>query len=295
MEYIMRLIVAEKPSLARAIAQAWPDTTFSRQEGFLTGGGIVVSWCIGHLLEQAPPDRYDPRYKRWTLHDLPIIPDQWQLEPRKQGRGQLSVLRRLLKQAREVIHAGDPDREGQLLVQETLEFLGWKGPTLRLLVNDMNPAAIRRAIGELRDNAEFAPLYAAAQTRSRADWLYGINLSRAWTLIGRQAGHDGVLSVGRVQTPVLGLVARRDEQIECFTPVPFYVLAVTFTSSKGPCTAFWQPQDMDALQARGLADEQGRILDRRLVDAITSRLTTGALGRVSKAECKPRQIGRAHV
>lgn len=285
----MRLIVAEKPSLARAIAAAWPNATFSRQEGYLAGGDVVVSWCLGHLLEQAAPDHYDPRYKRWNLHDLPIIPSTWQLEPRKQARSQLAVLRRLIKQATTIIHAGDPDREGQLLVQETLEYLGWKGPTQRLLVNDMNPAAIRKAIGQLRDNREFAALYAAAQTRARADWLYGINLSRAWTLTGQQAGHDGVLSVGRVQTPVLGLVARRDEQIERFTPVPYYVLSVTFATSGGPCTAFWQPQDMETLQASQLADEQGRILDRRQIDALTPRLMEGSPGRVTQAERKPRR------
>lgn len=285
----MRLIVAEKPSLARAIAAAWPNTTFSRQEGFLAGGEVMISWCIGHLLEQAAPDYYDARYKRWNLNDLPIIPTTWQLEPRKQARGQLTVLRRLIKQANEVIHAGDPDREGQLLVQETLEYLGWKGPTLRLLVNDMNPTAIRKAIGQLRDNREFAALYAAAQTRSRADWLYGINLSRAWTLIGRQAGHDGVLSVGRVQTPVLGLVARRDELIEHFTPVPYYVLSVTFTTANGPCTAHWQPHDMERLLASRQADEQGRILDRQLIDIITPRLKEGCPGRVANAESKARR------
>lgn len=285
----MRLIVAEKPSLARAIAAAWPNTTFSRQEGYLAGKGVIVSWCLGHLLEQAAPDQYDPRYKRWNLHDLPIIPTTWQLEPRKQARGQLAVLRRLVKQADEVIHAGDPDREGQLLVQETLEYLGWKGPTRRLLVNDMNPTAIRKAIGQLRDNQEFAPLYAAAQTRARADWLYGINLSRAWTLTGRQAGHNGVLSVGRVQTPVLGLVARRDEQIERFTPIPYYVLSVTFTTPQGPCTAFWQPQDIEALQASKMADEQARILDRRPIEALTPRLQKGGAARVAKAECKARR------
>lgn len=285
----MRLIVAEKPSLARAIAAAWPNTAFSRQEGYLAGGDITVSWCIGHLLEHAAPDHYDPRYKRWNLGDLPIIPSTWQLEPRKQARSQLAVLRRLVKQADSIIHAGDPDREGQLLVQETLEYLGWKGPTQRLLINDMNPTAIRKAIGQLRDNREFAPLYAAAQARARADWLYGINLSRAWTLTGQQAGHDGVLSVGRVQTPVLGLVARRDEHIEGFTPVPYYVLSVTFSTARGPCTAFWQPQDREALQAQRQADDQGRILDRRLLEALAPRLHTGAAGRVENAECKARR------
>lgn len=284
----MRLIVAEKPSLARAIADAYPNQRFTRQEGFLASSDVTITWCFGHLLEQAPPDHYDPRYKRWNLHDLPIIPAQWALCPRSQAKKQLAVIKRLLKGVNDVVHAGDPDREGQLLVQETLNYLGWKGKTFRLLVNDMNPSAVRKALGALRDNREFAALFQAAQARSQADWLYGINLSRAWTLTGRQAGHDGVLSVGRVQTPVLGLIARRDEAIEQFIPAPFYVLSATFSNAQGSCQAYWQPQHPERLCAQKQMDEMGRILDRRLPDALLPRLDA-AQGKVLDTETQERR------
>lgn len=284
----MRLIIAEKPSLARAIADAYPNRRFTRQEGFLASTDVTITWCFGHLLEHAPPDHYDPRYKRWNLRDLPIIPTTWALKPRTQAKKQLAIIKRLLKGVNEVVHAGDPDREGQLLVQETLNYLGWQGKTHRLLVNDMNPSAVRKALGALRDNQEFDALFQAAQTRSQADWLYGINLSRAWTLTGRQAGHDGVLSVGRVQTPVLGLIARRDESIEQFTPAPFYVLSATFSNAHGACQAYWQPQHPDRLRAQKQMDEMGRILDRRLPEALLPRLN-GAQGKVLDTETQERR------
>lgn len=161
------------------------------------------------------------------------------------------MIRRLLKQAQEVVHAGDPDREGQLLVQEVIEYLGWKGPVSRLLVSDLNRPAVQRALVRLEDNARYQPLYRAAESRSRADWLYGINLTRAWTLTGRQAGHDGVLSVGRVQTPVLGLVVRRDAEIRDFTPYPFHVLWADLRVAQGELRAWWQPGEAHRLDAQG--------------------------------------------
>jgi DNA topoisomerase III len=272
----MRLIVAEKPSLARAIADALPGSV-RREEGALHAGDSVVTWCLGHLLEQAPPDAYDPAYKQWRLDHLPIVPTRWQLAPRPKARGQLSVIRRLLKQAGEVVHAGDPDREGQLLVQEVIEYLGWKGPVARLLISDLNRPAVQRALGRLEDNARYQPLYRAAESRSRADWLYGINLTRAWTLTGRQAGHDGVLSVGRVQTPVLGLVVRRDAEIRNFSPYPFHVLWVDLAVANGQLRAWWQPGETHRL------DDQGRLLERAPAEALAARLP-GAEGQLSALE-----------
>ncbi|MBA2778545.1 DNA topoisomerase III [Billgrantia kenyensis] len=272
----MRLIVAEKPSLARAIADALPGS-IRREEGALHAGDSVVTWCLGHLLEQAPPDAYDPAYKQWRLDHLPIVPTRWQLAPRPKARGQLSVIRRLLKQAGEVVHAGDPDREGQLLVQEVIEYLGWKGPVARLLISDLNRPAVQRALGRLEDNARYQPLYRAAESRSRADWLYGINLTRAWTLTGRQAGHDGVLSVGRVQTPVLGLVVRRDAEIRNFSPYPFHVLWVDLAVANGQLRAWWQPGETQRL------DDQGRLLERAPAEALAARLP-GAEGQLSALE-----------
>ncbi|WP_136246990.1 DNA topoisomerase III [Halomonas borealis] len=272
----MRLIIAEKPSLARAIAEALPAAA-RREDGALVAGDTTVTWCLGHLLEQAPPEAYDPALKSWRLDTLPILPERWRLTPRPKARGQIAVIRRLLKQADEVVHAGDPDREGQLLVQEVIEHLGWKGAVARLLVNDLNAPAVKRALARLEDNARYAPLYRAAQARSRADWLYGINLTRAWTLIGRQAGHDGVLSVGRVQTPVLGLVVRRDAEIRDFTPKPFYVLWADLGLARGRLRAWWAPGEGHRL------DDQGRLLERAPAAALAERLP-GAEGRLSELE-----------
>ncbi|ANF57990.1 DNA topoisomerase 3 [Halotalea alkalilenta] len=284
----MRLIIAEKPSLARAIAAACPQYRFDNREGHLAAQGLVISWCFGHLLEQAPPDAYDPRYKHWALDHLPIIPATWQLMPRPKSRAQLAVLKRLIKSASEVVHAGDPDREGQLLVQETLDYLGWRGPVKRLLINDMNESAVRKALGAMRDNAEFDALFEAAQSRSRADWLYGINLSRAWTLIGKRAGHDGVLSVGRVQTPVLGLIARRDAAIEAFVPVPFHVLWADFRTQGGVTRAWWQPLERERLQAEKRIDEEGRLLAREIAEDFAATLP-GAAARLAQLERKPKR------
>ncbi|SJN09646.1 DNA topoisomerase III [Halomonas citrativorans] len=272
----MRLIIAEKPSLARAIAEALPGSP-KRQEGAIVCGDTTVTWCLGHLLEQSPPEAYDPADKQWRLDRLPIVPGIWKLAPRYKARGQLAVIRKLIKQATDVVHAGDPDREGQLLVQEVIEHLKYRGPVQRLLISDLNRPAVSRALAKLRSNQEFQPLFQAAQARSRADWLYGINLTRAWTLTGRQAGHDGVLSVGRVQTPVLGLIVRRDNAIRDFKPHSFYPLWVDLQVEKGQLRAWWAPQENQPL------DDQGRLIDRTPADALAAQLP-GATGQLTKLD-----------
>nr|WP_298249147.1 DNA topoisomerase III [uncultured Halomonas sp.] len=277
----MRLIIAEKPSLARAIADALPGAP-RKQEGAIAVGDTTVTWCLGHLLEQAPPDAYDPALKQWRLDTLPILPERWKLTPRPKARGQLAAIRKLLKAAREVVHAGDPDREGQLLVQEVIEYLGWKGEVSRLLISDLNRPAVQRALSRLEDNRHHQPLYRAAESRSRADWLYGINLTRAWTLTGRQAGHDGVLSVGRVQTPVLGLVVRRDADIRHFEPRPFFVLWADLRVAGGQLRAWWAPGEGHPL------DDQGRLLNRQPAADLAERLP-GADGRLVALETQEKR------
>ena len=270
----MRLFIAEKPSLARAIADVLPKP-HRKGDGFIEcGNGQVVTWCIGHLLEQAQPDVYDSRYARWNLNDLPIVPEKWRLQPRPSVTKQLNVIKRFLHEASEVIHAGDPDREGQLLVDEVLDYLELapekRQQVQRCLINDLNPQAVERAITRLRANSEFIPLCVSALARARADWLYGINMTRAYTILGRNAGYQGVLSVGRVQTPVLGLVVRRDEEIENFVAKDFFeVKAHIVTPKDERFTAVWQPSDA----CESYQDEEGRLLHRPLAEHVVKRIT----------------------
>ncbi|KFW99692.1 DNA topoisomerase III [Pectobacterium carotovorum] len=269
----MRLFIAEKPSLARAIADVLPKP-HRRGDGFIAcGQNDVVTWCVGHLLEQAQPDVYDARYARWSLTDLPIIPQKWLLQPRPSVSKQLNTIKKLLNDATEVIHAGDPDREGQLLVDEVLEYLSLpeekRQQVHRCLVNDLNPQAVERAVSRLRENREFIPLCVSALARSRADWLYGINMTRAYTILGRNAGYDGVLSVGRVQTPVLGLVVRRDEEIENFVSKDYFeVKAHIVTPADERFVALWQPSE----SCEPYQDEEGRLLHRSLADHVVKRI-----------------------
>lgn len=269
----MRLFIAEKPSLARAIADVLPKP-HRRGDGYIAcGNDQVVTWCVGHLLEQAQPDSYDSRYARWNLADLPIIPDKWRLQPRPSVAKQLKVIEGLLQQASVVVHAGDPDREGQLLVDEVLDYLQLpaekRQQVQRCLINDLNPAAVERAVSRLRENREFIPLCVSALARARADWLYGINMTRAWTLLGRNAGYDGVLSVGRVQTPVLGLVVRRDEEIENFVPKDYFeVKAHIVTPKEERFVASWIPSDA----CEPWQDDEGRLLHRPLADHVLERI-----------------------
>lgn len=269
----MRLFIAEKPSLGRAIADVLPKP-HRRADGYIQcGDDDVVTWCVGHLLEQAEPDAYDARYARWNLADLPIVPQKWQLRPKASSAKQLKVIERLLHDAQQVVHAGDPDREGQLLVDEVLDFLALaperRRQVQRCLINDLNPQAVARALGRLRDNHEFMPLCVSALARARADWLYGINMTRAYTLLGRNAGYNGVLSVGRVQTPVLGLVVRRDEEIEHFVAKDFYEVRAHIVTLAGErFWAQWQPSEA----CEPHQDEEGRLLNRALAEHVITRI-----------------------
>lgn len=253
----MRLFIAEKPSLARAIADALPGQQTKRRGFIECGREDVVAWCAGHILELAEPEQYAPEYKTWRLDHLPIVPAAWRLHVTAPDL--LQTIRSLLPKASRVVHAGDPDREGQLLVDEVLEFLGYRGPVERLLLSDLNLPAVRKALGELQSNARYRGLYEAALARQRADWLFGINLTRLYTLLGRAGGYDGVLSVGRVQTPLLGLVVRRDIEIEQFKPRSYYVVQAAVRAAAGNFSASWYPPD----SAGGVPDDGGRLINRQ--------------------------------
>lgn len=270
----MRLFIAEKPSLGRAIAQVLPKPHHNK-EGFIEcGEGNVVTWCIGHLFEQAEPDVYDERFKIWRLEHLPIIPEQWKLIPKKETLKQFKVVERLVNQADVLINAGDPDREGQLLVDEVFGYLNLpaekKAQILRCLISDLNPSAVKKAIEKLQLNRDFIPLATSALARARADWLYGINMTRAYTLQGRFAGYKGVLSVGRVQTPVLGLIVRRDLEIEHFEPKDYFevIAHIIVPETQARFTAQWQPSKA----CEDYQDDEGRVLSKALAENVVKRI-----------------------
>ncbi|SEL86370.1 DNA topoisomerase-3 [Colwellia chukchiensis] len=269
----MKLYIAEKPSLGRAIAAALPQPQKNRQGYIELANGDLVSWCIGHILEQADPEHYDAAFKKWQMAHLPIVPEQWQLKPKTQTRSQLTVLRKLVKQADEIIHAGDPDREGQLLVDEVIDYLNVPARkqqnVKRLLVSDLNRAAVAKSLNNLQSNRLFMPLSISALARSRADWLYGINLTRAYTLQGQKAGFNSVLSVGRVQTPVLGLVVRRQQEIDNFVAKNFYeVHAHLQTEQQAQFIAKWQPSEA----CQPYMDAESRVVNRALAENVVSRI-----------------------
>ena len=245
------------------------------------GPSDVVAWCAGHILETAPPEAYGEAYKAWRLDVLPIVPREWRLEPKAPEL--LSAIARLLKHADRVVHAGDPDREGQLLVDEVLSFLGYRGPVERLLISDLSPPAVRQKLGALEPNAKYRPLSDSALARQRADWLYGINMTRLYTLLGRQTGYDGVLSVGRVQTPLLGLIVRRDRAIERFKPSPYFTVTATLqTESGAQFRATWLPGP----EHEAHLDDEKRLLRRQIAEAVI-RSTQGAGATVASRADKP--------
>lgn len=270
----MILYIAEKPSLGRAIAEAIPGAHKKSDGCIELASGDVVSWCIGHLLEQVEPDAYDARYKKWSTETLPIIPSEWKLAPKPKTRKQLTILKKWIKKADQLVHAGDPDREGQLLVDEVINYAGVssakRAAVKRCLISDLNKSAVQKSLIQLRPNKEFIPLSVSALARSRADWLYGMNMTRAYTLQGQKCGYQGVLSVGRVQTPLLGLVVRRDQEIERFVPHDYFsVVAHLVTDNGDTFHAKWIPSESCA----EFLDDSGRNLSQPLAQNVAERIT----------------------
>lgn len=281
----MRLFVAEKPSLARTLAEALGHT--QKMGGYLQcGSNDVITWCFGHLLELAQPEAYNKAWgNRYDRSLLPIIPQAVRLTPRhdKGVREQLALIADLLKKADLVVNAGDPDREGQLLVDEVLEYLHYQGPTQRIFLSALDPRSVTKALNALDENAKYASWRYAAATRRIVDWLAGINMSRAMTIFGNSIGLEGVLSLGRVQTPTLRLVVDRDRQIEHFTPVDYAQLIATMAHPLGAFKAQFKPAE-DLL---GL-DPDGRLTDFSVAEKIRAD-ALNLPGTISKLERKNAQ------
>jgi DNA topoisomerase-3 len=223
------LLVAEKPSVGQDLARVLPGP-FKKQEGFLEGPDHVVTWAVGHLVQLAEPEAYDAKYKSWRMADLPIVPDRFKLEVRdERSRKQMSVVTKQLgrEDVEEVVNACDAGREGELIFAYLFEKAKGKKPVKRLWLNSMTTAAMKSALASLRPAEEFATLEEAARSRSEADWIVGMNATRAAT-IRLRSSFDGAVSLGRVQTPTLAIVARREEEIRAFKPEPYWLVDATF-------------------------------------------------------------------
>ena len=225
----MKLVIAEKPSVAMSLAAVLGAT--ERKDGYLEGSGYLVSWCVGHLLELAQPETYKEQYAKWRYEDLPILPENWKYEVPKDKKTQLALLCRLMKDKRvdSVVCATDAGREGELIFRLVYEYAGCNKPMERLWISSMEDAAIREGFDHLRPGSDYDKLYDAAVCRAGADWLIGINATRLFSVL-----YGVTLNVGRVMSPTLALLVQRESDIESFISKPFYVPEITcggFTAS----------------------------------------------------------------
>ena len=278
-----RLFIAEKPSVGKAIAEALGKT--KSDKGYCeTKSGDVVTWCFGHLMELATPDVYLPDdvpttksgSKVWREQDLPIVPDRWKIQVKADCKAQFNVIKKLALKSNitTIVNCGDPDREGQLLVDEILSFIGNKKPVLRYWASAVDSASVKKALSSLESNDKYAGMRYAALGRSHADWLIGMNATRAFTLASRRSGNGSLLSVGRVQTPTLNLVATRDNEIKNFKPQTYYVFKGNFKGENKTFTATLQFSE----------NQQGLDSEKRLVDVNAARVLQQKVSGCKKAK-----------
>ena len=271
----MRVYLCEKPSQGKDIARVLGAR--QRGNGCYSGSDITVTWCIGHLVEAAPPEAYGEQFKHWSIEQLPIIPERWRIEVKAKTATQFKIVKQLVAQAGELVIATDADREGEMIAREIIDLCGYRGPVQRLWLSALNDTSIRKALGALKPSAETLPLYYSALARSRADWLIGMNLSRLFTVLGRRAGYSGVLSVGRVQTPTLKLVVDRDREIARFVSVPYWTIDVVLSHAGQSFTAGWMPPG-------GTTDAAGRCLQQPVAQRAADQIRAGREAKVLSVE-----------
>lgn len=285
----MRLFIAEKPSVAKAIAEELGIT--DKTDGFITCGVDKVTWCFGHMLELAEPDEYTANdapinpstgKKLWRIEDLPIVPKTWIVNPKQEAQKQLQIIQRLLKDADVVVNAGDSDREGQLLIDEVLEHFHNTKPVLRFWVSAHDSVSLKRGLISMKDNLAYKGLGAAAIARGRADWLIGMNLSRAYTLSAQRGGCRVLFTVGRVQTPTLALVVARDRAIEAFQSKNYHTIKATIKHNNEAFIANWCAYE----NQEGL-DEEGRLINTAIANALIGKFN-GATGHIKAYEKTPK-------
>ena len=238
-----QLVVSEKPSVGAAYAKVLGAT--NRQDGYWEGNGYLVSWCVGHLVELAPPNVYDAKYVKWSIADLPILPEKWQYLVSASTQKQFGILKKLMNRpdVDSVTAATDAGREGELIFRLVYQQTGCKKPVFRLWLSSMEESAIREGFANLKPSTEYDALYNAALCRERADWIVGINASRLFSCL-----YGWPLAVGRVMTPVLAMTVVREAEITAFTPEKFYTVALAFAGGgTASSRRFSQKADAEAL------------------------------------------------
>jgi DNA topoisomerase III len=276
------LVIAEKPSVGRDLVRVLPGA-FEKHEGYLEGPDHVVTWAVGHLVQLADPDEYDDRFKKWRMADLPIVPEHFKLVVRdERSKKQMNVVKRQLGRddVQDVVNACDAGREGELIFAYLYEKSGSKKPVQRLWLNSMTSQAIKAAFGSLRPSADLASLEAAARSRSEADWIVGMNATRAAT-IRLRSSFDGAVSLGRVQTPTLAILARREQEIRDFKPEPYWIVDASFETIKEPARHY---------EGRFHAGAKPRISTAEEAAAVVAECEgqTGEITKLEKTERKER-------
>ncbi len=238
------LVIAEKPSVSKSIAKV--IGAYRQEDGYLEGGDCVVSWCLGHLAEYAAPEHYDERYENWRFEDLPILPVEWKLLVHNTKKPQFNVLRKLLRSKKfdYVVNACDAGREGEAIFRRVYALAGSNLPIKRLWISSMEDAAIQQGFENLKEGAEYDNLFAASECRAKADWLIGMNGTRAFTKkYGRKQ------TIGRVQTPTLAMLAERQTKIQNFVKEPYYKVELSGAGVVAASEQMAQEQDADTMQA----------------------------------------------
>ena len=249
----MILVITEKPSVAQSLARVIGAS--KRHEGYLEGSGYLVSWCIGHLVELAPPDAYDEKLRKWRYEDLPVLPQEWKYEVSPGTKKQFEVLKKLMgrKDVERLICATDAGREGELIFRLVYHKAGCTKPFDRLWISSMEDSAIREGFRTLRPSSEYDNLYQAALCRERADWIVGINATRLFSCLYKQT-----LNVGRVMTPTLAMVVMRDAAIRAFSPEAFYTVQLELSGCTVTSRRFKDRSEaeelLNACKAEGSAD-----------------------------------------
>ena len=253
-----QLVVSEKPSVGAAYAKVLGAT--NRQDGYLEGNGYLVSWCVGHLVELAPPNVYDEKYVKWSVADLPILPEEWQYLVSASTKKQFGILKKLMHRpdVESIVNSCDSGREGELIFRLVYQQAGCKKPVSRLWLSSMEESAIREGFAHLKSSTEYDALYEAALCRERADWMVGINASRLFSCLYSQP-----LAVGRVMTPVLAMTVVREAAIAAFVPEKFYTVALTLADG-GSASSKRFAQKMDAERLLSKCRKEERVTVQKM-------------------------------